>query len=263
MSLTRTQLVLLGVVLVVGLTVAGWWASLGRLAVTGGGSADAMPVVAAVPAVDAAGQGAGLAPAPAATAKPEAALMPDGLVSASWLAQTSVATGIPARALQAYAGAAIVTARQKPGCHLGWNTLAGIGMEESAHGTTGGAYLEASGQLHGVILGPVLDGGSYGKVPDTDHGRLDGDPTWDRAVGPMQILPSTWARYGVDANGDGVADPNQIDDAALSAAGYLCAAGGDLATASGWVNAIHAYNPDAAYLDAVRGYANQYAKEAG
>jgi len=283
MSFTKVQVVLLVAVLVLGLSIAGWWAGVGRLAVSGD-AGQAMPVIAAEPAAqlttqqDPASTGAGTGPAgqagqadaaggasgqATASASGRPALIPAGLVSASWVAQETVATGIPAGALQAYAGAAIVTARQHPGCHLGWNTLAGIGMEESAHGTTGGAYIQADGQVHGVILGPVLDGGSYGKVPDTDHGALDGNTRWDRAVGPMQILPATWARYGVDANGDGKADPNQIDDAALTAADYLCTAGGDLGTAAGWVKAIHAYNPNDAYIAAVRDYANRYAQEAG
>ena len=51
-------------------------------------------------------------------------------------------------------------------------------------------------------------------------------PDLDRAVGPMQFLPASWARYGADGNGDGVRDPHQLDDAALAAAAYLCAGPG-------------------------------------
>ena len=58
------------------------------------------------------------------------------------------------------------------------------------------------------------------------------------AVGWMQFMPETWAGYGVDANGDGVADPNDPEDAIFAAAGYLRASGapGD------WYNAVFAYN---------------------
>ncbi|WP_349864956.1 lytic transglycosylase domain-containing protein [Leifsonia sp. WHRI 6310E] len=186
----------------------------------------------------------------------------DGVVALGWLTATSGRTGIPARALQAYAAAAIVESTAAPGCRVTWNTIAAIGSIESGHGTHGGAHLDASGHLVGTILGPRLDGVDFAAVPDTDHGRLDGDAQWDRAVGPMQFIPSTWAQYGTDADGDGVADPNQIDDAALTTAKYLCAAGGDLQTPAGWTTAIRAYNHDDAYVAAVREKANEYARAA-
>ncbi len=47
-------------------------------------------------------------------------------------------------------------------------------------------------------------------------------PTYDRAVGPMQFLPGTWGRWGSDGDRDGVSDPQDVDDAALAAARYLC-----------------------------------------
>ena len=79
----------------------------------------------------------------------------------------------------------------------------------------------------------------------------------------MQIIPSTWAEYAVDADGTGEASPDNIDDAALAAADYLCVAGGDVSTAAGWNAAVHAYNPDDAYVDAVRAAATHYASLAG
>jgi membrane-bound lytic murein transglycosylase B len=60
-----------------------------------------------------------------------------------------------------------------------------------------------------------------------------------------------------------VADPFNIDDAALSAAGYLCARGGDLTTSRGWTAAIYAYNQSDAYLQEVRQRAVRYARETG
>jgi soluble lytic murein transglycosylase-like protein len=50
-------------------------------------------------------------------------------------------------------------------------------------------------------------------------------PSSAGAVGWMQFMPSTWAEYGVDANGDGVKDPNNPNDAIFAAARYLRAAG--------------------------------------
>jgi membrane-bound lytic murein transglycosylase B len=93
---------------------------------------------------------------------------------------------------------------------------------------------------------------------DTDAGVLDGDQVFDRAVGPLQFIPETWKRWGVDANGDRVADPQNIDDAALTAARYLCASGGDLTTEHGWQQALLTYNQSDIYLRAVRDCAAIY-----
>jgi murein DD-endopeptidase MepM/ murein hydrolase activator NlpD len=51
-------------------------------------------------------------------------------------------------------------------------------------------------------------------------------PSSAGAIGWMQFMPSTWLRWGVDADGDGVADPWNATDAVYSAARYLAAAGG-------------------------------------
>ena len=69
------------------------------------------------------------------------------------------------------------------------------------------------------ITGPPLDGRGVASIPDSDGGRWDGDATWDRAVGPMQFIPTTWRSLGRDGNADRVADPNNLFDAAVSAAG--------------------------------------------
>jgi membrane-bound lytic murein transglycosylase B len=196
-------------------------------------------------------------------ADPTTASATDGKVPASWLTTTSHDAAIPIRALQGYAAAAVAESKTSPTCGITWNTIAAIGEVESANGTHGGAHIAADGRLVGSILGPVLDGTQFAAVPDTDRGVLDGDKKWDRAVGPLQFLPATWAAYGTDASGDGVADPNQIDDAALSAAKYLCAIGGDLTTDAGWTAAIHAYNASDEYVKEVATQANQYAGAVG
>ncbi len=54
------------------------------------------------------------------------------------------------------------------------------------------------------VRGPALSGGAFSAIRDTDGGRYDGDPVWDRAVGPMQFIPGTWRIWGADGNGDGV-----------------------------------------------------------
>jgi hypothetical protein len=78
------------------------------------------------------------------------------------------------------------------------------------------------------------------------------------AEGPMQFLPSTWARWGYDADGDGEADINDPVDAVFSAARYLCAAGAGRGGQS-LDDAIFAYNHAWWYVREVIVIANQYA----
>jgi membrane-bound lytic murein transglycosylase B len=123
-------------------------------------------------------------------------------------------------------------ARTAPNCHLAWTTLAALGEVESAHGSAGGAVLGADGSVQPPIYGLPLDGkGGRQLIRDTDQGTIDGITTYDRAVGPMQFIPSTWRENAVDADNSGAADPNDIDDAALTAASYLCKNGRDLSRA--------------------------------
>ena len=182
---------------------------------------------------------------------------------AGWLAQAAAQTGIPARALRAYVAAAGAANQSSPGCGIGWNTVAAVGFIESRHGAYGGGSLDSAGQASGPIVGPSLDGNGFAAIADTDAGALDGDARWDRAVGPMQFIPSTWELAGRDGNGDGTADPFNIDDAALSTAGYLCAHGRDLTTAHGWTGAIYSYNQSDTYLVQVRDQASAYAETTG
>lgn len=160
--------------------------------------------------------------------------------------------------MQGYWYAELVLKREAPGCHLHWNTLAGIGMVESNHGRYGGAVLAVDGTETRAVIGPALDGSPGRKdLPAADHGVLTGDPVHDHAVGPMQLLPETWYQYA----GPG-ASPQNIDNAAIAAGRYLCADGRDLSTGSGWWAAIHAYNHSTAYANLVYHYADTYAHDA-
>lgn len=181
------------------------------------------------------------------------------LADPAWVAATARTAEIPERALAAYAGAAIAVGRTQPNCGIGWNTLAAIGLVESEHGSIGKASLDASGTARPPIIGVALDGDRVAAIRDTDGGRLDRDPTWDRAVGPMQFIPATWAAHATDANGDGDADIQNIDDAALTAAIYLCSTGGDLTQPDPWIAAVTAYNPDRGYNARVAEAASTYA----
>jgi membrane-bound lytic murein transglycosylase B len=177
---------------------------------------------------------------------------------------TMTSYDMPVAALTAYRRAAAAEAVSSPGCRLSWPLLAGIGTVESDNGQFGGAVVLANGDTSPHILGPVLNGtGGVGAIRDTDGGRFDGDPTWDRAVGPMQFIPGTWAAYGADGNGDGVRDPNNIKDAALAAAHYLCAGGGNLTVGIQARAAIMRYNHSVSYADLVLRLTKVYASGAG
>jgi membrane-bound lytic murein transglycosylase B len=179
----------------------------------------------------------------------------------AWANRVSGPTRIPARALVAYGNAELVVRSTTPGCRVSWTTLAGIGRVESNHGQWNGATLGEDGRPSRPIVGVPLDGSSGTRaIPDTDGGVLDGDSGVDRAVGPMQFIPSTWRKWASDANLDGRADPQQLDDAALSAARYLCAGGRDLATAAGWWSAVLSYNNSVPYAQKVFGLADAYAR---
>ncbi len=172
-------------------------------------------------------------------------------------------SGIPTTALQAYQAAAAREARRTPDCGLSWPLLAGIGRVESDHGRFAGAVLHSDGLSTPRVIGIALNGNGTALIRDTDGGRLDGDTVYDRAVGPMQFIPSTWAGWGVDANHDGSKDPFNIFDAADAAADYLCAAGRDLTTLHGQVQAILSYNYSFDYVALVMSLERVYAHGVG
>ncbi|MDT9594397.1 lytic murein transglycosylase [Nocardioides zeae] len=184
------------------------------------------------------------------------------VVDAAWTADVAARTGIPPTALNAYAVAELRINDEDPACSMGWSTLAGIGWVESRHGTIDGAVLHLDGRALPPIVGPALDGtGGFAALPaHPDLVEFHGDEEWDHAVGPMQFIGSTWARWRSDGDADGTMDPNDVDDAAYAAARYLCHDGHDLATAEGWAAAVFSYNHDQAYVDAVYAAAADYAE---
>jgi hypothetical protein len=178
-----------------------------------------------------------------------------------WATQVGTKVGIPVVAVQAYGYAELVVARTMPTCHLSWTTIAAIAKVESAHGSANGAVLGADGSVQPPIYGLPLDGkGGRQLIRDTDQGTIDGDTTYDRAVGPLQFVPSTWQSYKVDADNNGVADPNDIDDASLTAATYLCQGGRDMSKAESWWGAILSYNAVQPYAQKVFEAANDYGR---
>ncbi|MEU7580554.1 lytic transglycosylase [Streptomyces sp. NPDC041068] len=166
--------------------------------------------------------------------------------------------GLPATVLDAYKKAETALATDKPGCNLPWQLLAAIGKVES--GQARGGRVDANGTTLTPILGPVLNGKGFAKITDTDGGAYDGDSTHDRAVGPMQFIPSTWDSWGQDGNNDGEKDPNNIYDAALAAGRYLCAGDRDLSVEADLHKAILSYNRSTEYLNTVLSWLEYYRK---
>ena len=169
-------------------------------------------------------------------------------------------TDLSATALDAYWRAERFVALVQPDCGVRWWALAGIGRTESLHGTYRGARLSTDGAVDPPIFGPELDGSNrFAVVRDSDGGRLDGTSSTDRAVGPMQFLPSTWGAVGTDATGDGTADPQNLFDAAASAGLYLCRRGPGLQDPERLDAAYLSYNRSQEYVRVVderaRGYA--------
>ncbi|WP_163508293.1 lytic transglycosylase domain-containing protein [Fodinicola acaciae] len=198
-------------------------------------------------------------PAPSATAS-GAPVQPNvqagPAMYAVWAQRLSPKLNIPVVALQAYAYAQVAQNAATPNCNISWTLLAGIGRAESDHGQEKGSVLNADGTSTPPILGIRLT-----SIRDTDNGQLDGDTQYDRAVGPMQFIPSTWKIYASDANGDGKADPFNINDAALASAKLLCANGRNLRNGTDWGAAVYAYNRVNTYVANVYKYADTYARQ--
>jgi Transglycosylase SLT domain len=168
-------------------------------------------------------------------------------------------SGLPSVAVDAYVRAADRLATEDPSCGIRWTLLAAIGRVESNHGRFGGAMLRDDGYPTKPIRGIPLDGRpNVALIRDTEGGALDGDTAYDRAVGPMQFIPSTWRSVGVDGNGDGRRDPNNLFDAAYGAARYLCDGDADLRNADARAQAVRRYNNADEYVRVVLNLADMY-----
>jgi Transglycosylase SLT domain len=170
---------------------------------------------------------------------------------------TATSTTRPAGSWPAAGSAQAVLARAyrdateatSPSCHLEEAHLAAVGQVES--GSVGGRTIGADHRVSPAIYGPLLDGGPFAVIRDSDGGRHDGDSAWDRAMGPLQFLPGTWSWAGRDGDGDGRRDPQNVFDAALATAGYLCHGGRDLSRDADLRSAVLSYNQSNDYLAAV------------
>lgn len=152
----------------------------------------------------------------------------------AWSRQTAVRTQIPARAVQAYGLAEMWMRSESPRCALSWSTLAGIGSAASSHGTRGGGRLDAEG-----VVTPALTG--------------------DR-IGPLRMRLEAWRSLRFRAARDGKQpEPQNIDDAAVTAARHLCGQG-DLSTARGWWSAVRAHGGSTRFAQDAFTAARAYAR---
>lgn len=190
--------------------------------------------------------------APASVSLPDAVApaVPEGQSGAVISAAST--SGIPAVALGAYQRAQTIINGADNTCNISWQLVAAIGRVESDHGRFGGSQLDDAGIASPGIYGLPLDGtNGTQRIADTDAGELDNDASFDRAVGPMQFIPSTWRVVGVDADRDGVRDPQNIHDAALATAVYLCSGTEDLSAEDGKRAAVFRYNRSDDYVNLV------------
>lgn len=175
-------------------------------------------------------------------------------------------TDIPRLVLDAYQRAILAMSVRLPACRIAWPAVAALGRIEANHARYRGAQFSLSGDVFPPIIGIPLDGtNKTQRILDTDDGLLDGDTVYDRAVGPMQFIPSTWARVGLDGNGDGVANPNNVYDATISAAYYLCRAvpTGGLDKEENLAKAFFSYNHSQSYVDTGLQITRIYGSQAG
>jgi hypothetical protein len=176
--------------------------------------------------------------------------VPEG--SADAVVTGASSNGIPAPALAAYQrGAQIIDAADKS-CNIPWELIGAIGRVESDHGRYSGNTLTEDGVSKPGIYGIALNGKNGTQaIQDTDGGQLDNDTAFDRAVGPMQFIPSTWQVVKVDADGDSKRNPQDMDDAALATAVYLCSGKDNLSTRKGQEAAVYRYNHSQDYVNLV------------
>ena len=176
--------------------------------------------------------------------------VPDGTADA--VVAGASTSGIPSAALSAYQRAAQIIDAADTTCNVPWELIAAIGRVESNHGQYAGNTLNSDGVSVPGVFGPQLNGKSGTQaIMDTDGGQLDQDSVYDRAVGPMQFIPSTWSSVKVDADGDGQRNPQDIDDASLASGVYLCSGDDDLSTRAGQEASVFRYNHSKAYVDLV------------
>ena len=194
------------------------------------------------------------------TALPEIPPLADGLDLAVWAERSAPATGVPARALEAYGprNGPSVPRRRTAACRgRRWPAWAGSSRTTGGWGGRTSTPTEWPGRRSSAWRSTARR--AWPRSPTPTPAAWTATSSYDRAVGPMQFLPATWARYGADGDGDGVRNADDLDDAAAAAARYLCANGRDTADGDGWWDGVLAYNRSIDYARRVWTAADRYA----
>ena len=154
-------------------------------------------------------------------------------------------------------------ADERPACGVRWWGIAGISRVEGRHGTYGGTTLEPNGDTTRRIIGIQLNGANEtAVVGDSDGGTLDGDPAYDRAVGPMQFIPQTWSRLrGRRQRGRHHARRSTCTTPRSPPPTTSAPSSSGLDADPGLRTAYFSYNHSVAYVDAVLGYARLYERQ--
>ena len=175
-------------------------------------------------------------------------------------AAPSTMPGIPPIALTAYSSAVTEVTQYVPNCQgMTWEILAAEAQVESSQ--MAGHSIAQDGTVTPPIYGPLLDGTNGNElIRDTGHDPLDGDSLFMRAAGPFQFLPTTWtsvrARMGV-----ALGDPQNLNDASLTAAVYLCGSGRNLNGPAQLKAAIYQYNNADWYVSEIEGWITTFSNE--
>jgi membrane-bound lytic murein transglycosylase B len=166
---------------------------------------------------------------------------------------------IPSASLAAYQRAELIMGVAVSRCRLDWTVLAGVGEVESDHGRAGGNRVTDEGVSRPGVFGKPLNGrGGRARKRDTDAGSLDDNSRWDAPAGPMGLLPSTWSAVAVDSDGDGKRNLQDVDDAALGVAVFVCNGGRDLSVRAELRAALRSLNPTPGYARLVMSLARSY-----
>ena len=146
---------------------------------------------------------------------------------------TASTNGIPSAALRAYQRAAQVIDAADAAATSSWQLIAAIGRVESNHGRVRRQHADDDGRRRRpASTASPLNGAQRHPARSSTPTPASSTTTrvYDRAVGPMQFIPSTWSVVGVDADGDGVAQPAGHRRRGPRTAVYLCSGDDDLGT---------------------------------
>lgn len=167
------------------------------------------------------------------------------------LAAPVPSTGIPQVVQNAYLEAQSYLASSDPSCQLSWADLAAIGQIESGQARWDGTRLASNGETYPPILGPALNG-KHGTaaLASPSVPLFDGAGPYERAVGPMQLLPTTWLSVAPSLPTGIPNDPNNVYSAAMAAGIYLCRAAGPagMRSPAGLRRAYASYNHSRSYV---------------